>query len=336
MLSLKIGNLMMSISNENSKPVHKIHYDAQLGQIYKIWILNLILSFFTLGIYSFWGRTRLRKYIARCLSLQNDRFEYTGKGKELFLAFLRISGIFAVLGGLYFATAYIVGNVLNMPFVMDIVDTILRVVYLPILFFLVYAGTYGALRYRLSKTRWRGIRFHLSGSSFSFASFALGRALLNVLSFGMLIPKSALEKESRIINNMSYGSLKFSMNYHTHNLNKLNIITMLLAIPTLAFSRIWFHVALQRFIFEHTSLGDIRFNYTMKPSTQFFLALKGFLLLILTLGLGYPIIVQMNIRTLLNNMELMGDLDSLKVHQSEQPELTVGEGLESVFGESLL
>lgn len=74
----------------------------------------------------------------------------------------------------------------------------------------------------------------------------------------------------------------------------------------------------------------------MKPSTQIFLAIKGFLLLIFTLGLGYPILLQMHIKTFLNNMELMGDLDSLKALQSEQPELTTGEGLESVFGESFL
>lgn len=224
----------MPSSSENSTVIQKIHYDARLGQLYKIWLLNLIFSIFTLGIYSFWGRTRLRKYIARCLMLLNHCFEYTGRGIELFLAFFKVSIIFTALAGLYFGTQYIAHNILNMPILMDIIDVTLAIVYLPRVLFLIYAGGYGALRYRLSKTRWRGIRFYLSGSSFSYALFALGRTLLSIVSLGMLIPKSALEKERRILNNMSYGTLKFSMNYHTHNLNKVNIITMLLAIPTLA------------------------------------------------------------------------------------------------------
>lgn len=326
----------MPPSNKKSSMVQKVQYDAKLGQLYKIWLLNLIYSIFTLGIYSFWGRTRLRKYLARCLTLQNDGFEYTGKGKELFLAFLKVMGVFVILTVLYISLEYVVHNILDMPFLMDIIDTTLAVVYIPVLFFLIYAGIYSAIRYRLSKTRWRGIRFHLSGSSFSFALFALKRFFLSIISFGVLIPKSALEKERRIINNMSYGNLRFSMNYHTHSLNKLNIITLLLVVPTLSLSRIWFHIALRKFIFDHMYLDDIRFKYTMTPGKQILLTIKGILLLIFTLGLGYPIILQMHIKAILDNMDIIGNLDSLKTNQSEHPELTTGEGLEGVFGESFI
>lgn len=314
----------------------KIHFEGQLSQLYKIWALNFIYSLLTLGIYSFWGRTRMRKYIARGLSLQGDRFEYTGKGKELFLAFLKVWSIFAILVGIYFAIEYLVNNILHLSIIMDVINVFLAIIYLPALFFLIYMGVYGATRYRLSKTRWRGIRFYLSGSSFSYAIFAMGRTLLNVISFGMLIPKSSLEKQKRVIDNMSYGSLKFSMNYDQHNLNKSNIITMLLAVPTLGFSRIWFHVALQKFVWAHTKIEDVQFNYIMTPGKQILLAIKGILLIILTLGLGYPIIIKMHLMTILDNMEIIGELDSLNAKQSERPELTTGEGLDGVLGETFL
>lgn len=43
---------------------HRIAYDGQTGQVYKIWLLNIVMNIFTLGIYSFWGKTRLRQYVA--------------------------------------------------------------------------------------------------------------------------------------------------------------------------------------------------------------------------------------------------------------------------------
>lgn len=114
------------------------------------------------------------------------------------------------------------------------------------------------------------------------------------------------------------------MNYPTHHLNKVNIVTLLLAIPTLTFSRIWYHVALRKFIYENIQLQDIRFRFTMTPGCQILLDIKAFLLLMITVGLGYPIVLQMYIKTFLDNVEIIGDLDSLKALQSQQPELTTG------------
>lgn len=326
----------MVASTQESLKIHKIQYDGKLNHLYKLWLVNLIFSIFTLGIYTFWGRTRVRKFVARSLTLQNDRFEYTGKGKELFLAYLKVMGVFLLLWGIYFSVHYLVLNLLDLPFIMDIIHTTLVVIYIPALFFLIYAGHYGALRYRLSKTRWRGIRFHLEGSSFSFAFFALGRAILSIFSAGLLIPKSVLEKEKWTLNKMAYGNLKFSMQYENHDLNRINIITGLLAIPTFLLSRVWFSIALYRFVYDHTHLGNLRFRFTMTPLQSLALFFKGIFLLIITFGLGYPIVLQMNLKAITRFVEIIGDLDSIKVQQSGHPELKTGEGLEGVFGEALL
>src|SRR5665811_898373 len=63
---------------------HSFSYDGKLGPHYKIFLANLVLSIITLGIYHFWARRRIRRYLAANLVLNHDRFEYTGYGKELF------------------------------------------------------------------------------------------------------------------------------------------------------------------------------------------------------------------------------------------------------------
>ena len=69
-------------------------YDGRLGEIYGIFIKNLLLGIVTLGFYRFWGRTNLRRYIWSRVSLRGDRFEYTGTGGELFQGFLIVVGFF--------------------------------------------------------------------------------------------------------------------------------------------------------------------------------------------------------------------------------------------------
>lgn len=63
-------------------------YDGRLGELYVLFIKNLLLTIITLGIYRFWAKTRVRRYLWSHTSLFGDRFEYTGTGKELFLGFL--------------------------------------------------------------------------------------------------------------------------------------------------------------------------------------------------------------------------------------------------------
>jgi len=80
---------MMNTNTEDLTSQHPIEYHGKLGEIYKLWIFNLILSILTLGIYSFWGKTRMRRYLISSCSLVQDRFEYAGHGKELFFGFVK-------------------------------------------------------------------------------------------------------------------------------------------------------------------------------------------------------------------------------------------------------
>ncbi len=62
---------------------------ARLGALFRIVYVNLILTILTLGIYRFWAKTKLRRYIWRHLMVGGESFEYTGTGKELLLGFLK-------------------------------------------------------------------------------------------------------------------------------------------------------------------------------------------------------------------------------------------------------
>ncbi|MCY4396908.1 MAG: DUF898 family protein, partial [Rhodospirillaceae bacterium] len=69
-------------------PIHRLTHDGRSGELFVIFLVNLALSILTLGIYRFWGRTRIRRYVWSQTSLLGEPLEYTGRGIELFLGFL--------------------------------------------------------------------------------------------------------------------------------------------------------------------------------------------------------------------------------------------------------
>jgi uncharacterized membrane protein YjgN (DUF898 family) len=123
---------------------HSLRYDGRVGTLYRIWLLNIVLNIVTLGIYSFWGRTRVRRYAAASFALDGDRLEYTGTGGELFKGFLKALPLILIL---YVPLILYPQN--EYPLV--------TLLFIPIIYF-VYVGLYAAMRYRLARTLWRGIR----------------------------------------------------------------------------------------------------------------------------------------------------------------------------------
>ena len=55
-------------------------YTGNAGDLAKIVAVNALLGIVTLGIYRFWGKTRLRRYFWSHVSFEGDPLEYTGRG----------------------------------------------------------------------------------------------------------------------------------------------------------------------------------------------------------------------------------------------------------------
>ena len=77
----------------------KGHYQGQRGPLFGLAFVTALLTMLTLGIYRFWGKTRIRRYIWSSVSGDGDSFEYTGTGLEKFLGFLVAIVLLAVYLG---------------------------------------------------------------------------------------------------------------------------------------------------------------------------------------------------------------------------------------------
>ncbi len=228
----------MSIKNESehtetqSEPqrklkVNKIQYDGTTGEIFRIWLMNFFLKIITLGIHSFWGKTNLRRYVYGLFSLDGDRFEYTGTGGELFKGFLKILPILVIL----FGPIVLFGE--THPAVL--------LLYIPMIY-LFGVAIYGAMRYRFSRTRWRGIRARLGGSAFKYANISAIRFFLNMISFGFLIPYSDIAKTKYMFENIHFGNVKAEFNGSAQNIYGAYIKSLFMMVGVLIAPAICFAI----------------------------------------------------------------------------------------------
>ncbi|MCB1935900.1 MAG: DUF898 domain-containing protein [Nitrosomonas sp.] len=352
-----------------------IHYDGHTGQIYKIWLLNFLMNIITLGIYSFWGKTRLRQYVAGAFSLNKDRFEYTGTGKELFLGFLKAIPLFLVLYLPYMVASF-----------MD-PEAIWPLVLLVPLFYVFPIAIYSALRYRMNRTNWRSIRFGLDGSAIRYANLYLWRWFLDIVSLGILIPYSDVKRYRYLADHASYGNILFRFEGRGKDLMFIHLATYSVALGLLLIAfygfqliaasfammqataaeyglpideavffmlsetslpgalayimlpfilfplvRLIYKTALIHEMTNHLYAGDIGFRSTVTTTGLIKLKLGNFFILMCTLGLGMPYIMQRNLRFFAQHTQVRGDLETSDIKQVTNRKSSDAEGLQAVMG----
>lgn len=184
-------------------------YTGNGNQLFPLALKTALLTLVTLGIYRFWARTRIRKFFWSAVAPGGQPFEYDGKGLEKLLGFLIAVAVLAVYLGilqvlLTFAGMSLFGmadsssgNELQAVAVTYI--TLLAL--LPLIFY----AAYRAQRYKLSRTRWRGIRFAMDKAAWGYSWRGIMYTFLNIISLGILMPLSTFRLEKYKIDRTYYG-----------------------------------------------------------------------------------------------------------------------------------
>lgn len=188
-------------------------YSGNANSLFKLYFKTSLLTVLTLGIYRFWAKTRIRKYIWSSASAGGDTFEYTGTGLEKFLGFLVAVVILGVYLGLVQMVLFYFGlNIFAVePESVEEAIAQMAAFYLTVLAImpLWYFARYRARRYKLARTRWRGIRFGAEPAAWGYAIRALGFQLLTIVTLGLLLPLQTFKLEKFVTDRSWYGSAKF-------------------------------------------------------------------------------------------------------------------------------
>ncbi len=159
----------------------------------------------TLGVYSFWARTRARRWIWSSLRLGNAPFEYVGRPLEKLMGFV----IAAVIVALYLALVVmvLVFASLNL-FRTELPGMLAAIVLIAPVFWL---AKYRGLRYLMNHTRWRGISFSMDSGAGGYVLRAILWSLATVLSAGILMPFRTYQLWKYRAERIWYGDDRFEM-----------------------------------------------------------------------------------------------------------------------------
>ncbi len=181
-------------------PGGQARFDGRRGALGALMLRNLLFSILTLGIYRFWGRTHVRRFVWRHTALLDDSLEYLGTGGELFIGFLIAVAVLLPVFAAYSLLQFLFADG---P---DHALLALEALYYLVLFFMVQIAIHRMRRYRLTRTAWRGVRFGLGGSSFSYARIAFGYGLLTAATLGLAYPWMRVATLGYFARNAHFGS----------------------------------------------------------------------------------------------------------------------------------
>ena len=185
---------------------------ADLQSFLGLSLKNGLLNLVTLTLYRFWGKTEVRRRVWSSTYLNDEPFEYTGRGIELFLGFLIVLVVVALPFLLIVFGAQLLGP--------GPAAAILLPLY-AILLLLVGFGRFTAFRYLASRTSWRGVRFLLHGEAWKYASRFLGYVLLSVVTLGWFWPAAARHLAAPLWGGLRFGDRSFHFDLDAARREKL-------------------------------------------------------------------------------------------------------------------
>jgi uncharacterized membrane protein YjgN (DUF898 family) len=348
-----------------------IAYTGRIGALYKLFIVNLLLTIVTLGVFRFWARTRLRRYIWANTTVGGEAFEYTGTGGELFKGFLLAIAIFL--------PAVIVLGVAQV-FLPPLLSVIITFAFYFGIFFLALAGGFAARRYQMRRTTWRGIRFTVDGSPWAFAVAMLWRVLLLPFTLFLMLPWVAAANLRRTLGQTRFGSLPASFVGTGGGLFPWMVLAVgvffaalvpgLIAAggaiyaairmmmgnqggqfdPSMAGTLIFgiialygtlflafalagavYRAATMQFTFDNLRLDATRFGFAPAIGRTVLFLIGNTLLVLVTLGLGFPWALHRRLQYIAAGITATGSIDLAAVAQAEAGPRR-GEGLADVLG----
>lgn len=136
---------MDSRTQRHGIAAYRLRFSGTGGEYFRVWIVNVLLSIVTLGLYTPWARRRTARWFYDHTLIASSPLEFTAPLRKMVFSFI----LFALLY-LAYQIAAETGQ-----------DTM-------VLFFIVAAAALApyiwgsAMRFRLASTRWRGLQLHFA------------------------------------------------------------------------------------------------------------------------------------------------------------------------------
>jgi uncharacterized membrane protein YjgN (DUF898 family) len=296
---------------------NKAKFYGEGGKYLGIMVVNLILTVVTLGIYYPWARAKALQYLYGETEFAGNRLTFHGTGKEMFKGFIKAVVIVGILYGIYFAAIFS-----GKPVFIGVGVLVFLIGFLLI----IPLAIHGGMRYRMSRTSWKGIHFGYRGTLKELLGIYFKGIFFTIITFGIYGSWFMVNLERYIVSNVRLGNVKFRFDGEGTDLFLINFKLMLVYGFTCGIGAIfyvfWYLRNRNHFFINNLKLeqdGQVyTFQSTLNPGDIFITTFINTFLVIFTLGIGTPWALIRQMRMVMDNIELQGAIDPDSIVQTEE------------------
>lgn len=299
------------VNISSSAKTHQFTFTGNGAEYFRIWIVNLLLSIITLGIYSAWAKVRTKRYFYGNTHLDSSSFDYLANPITILKGRLIAVGLLAI----YLAVASFSPGA----------ELFLILIFLPFMPWLIVK----ALTFNAQNSSYRNVRFGFNGSAAEAFKEYLLFPLLIIFTLGLIFPYINFRQNRFTVNNHLFGQNNFNFEatpkkyYKIYGFALLFIFLfgmvfsisagviagniqaatadpdqvsqmMLYLLPIMyifyGIIGVYIQVKLLNILFSNTTLDDDSFKFmsNYKVGKMLWLHTSNLIGIILTLGLFYP------------------------------------------------
>lgn len=307
------------------------------GEYFGIWIVNILLTIVTLGIYSAWATVRNNQYFYGNTRLDDASFQYLANPVTILKGRLLAVGIFMLYSVLSELSVEL-GIILGIGFLFVIPWIVIR-----------------SLRFRAINSAYRNVRFDFQASYADALMVMVVWPVLNLLTILLLTPFSVLKSHKFIAHGMRYGTTAFKL-HNTNNeyyafFGKGLLIAIGFAVAAflsakmlgqIVFSLVliagyitvlgYFLAGLSNIFLNGATLKAHGFESDLQPGQMIWIYMSNGILVILTLGLFVPWakVRMARYRASCTTMVIEGDLDGFIASENRRTS-AIGQELGDAF-----
>jgi len=281
-------------SQQDGDGVSKVPFEfsGSGSEYFKIWLVNIILSVITIGIYSAWAKVRRKQYFYGSTKLFGSSFEYLADPVKILKGRLIVVGFF-ILYSVLSSVLPLVSGIMGLVFILILPWLIVR-----------------SLVFNAHNSALRNVRFGFKGSIKEAVKIYILWPLAAALTLGALSPYVYFRQKKFVVENTVYGRTAFVFTATAREYYRIffgALIPIIIGIVLIAIAGFflppvsalvflvlylylmaYFSVKTTNLLFNTSSLSHHRFEAGLKTGEYMMLVLTNSLGVAVTLGLFFP------------------------------------------------
>jgi uncharacterized membrane protein YjgN (DUF898 family) len=310
---------------------------------FRVWIVNILLTIVTLGIYAAWAKVRKKRWFYAHTSLAGHAFEYLADPKRILIGNIIVVVVFALYSG-----SGAISPLLQLPIALVVMCLIPWLIARSFLF-------------NARNSAWRGLRFGFHGRYWGAARVYLLLPILVPLTLGLMLPYVTKARRKWMTENHRFGTTPFGFHGATKDLLRIYLrsvlffmpliggyifffvsmavagagggsmvaiapVLILAGVPFAYMGTIFLRARLFSYHWTHTMVGPHSFQAYMRARDLLGLQLLNSLVVSLTFGLMWPWAAVRTVKFQLDHIEVLtsGDLNTF-VAEAQPPVSALGD-----------